>query len=389
MQELEEENKALLQHKKQSNIKKSSQNRDQSLPTYFNYISKLISSISKSSFARNCFEERFASLNVIELIEHSQFEPVLLKAFKYITDLLININSIFTEEDNPKPIKSITYSNHVYSENHPSHGSRHQIPREVDEDSPIKRKPYQESHGDISPSSTEVTPMIKHGRSREEYTVHKNSRRPSESEQYKHALHKIVAPFEEPQIHKKSTKHHSRNYSSIIGSGTRVHDSYIVEDERMMNNVRKEPPHGDSKQQGPSYLEVSDDYSPHSKRRGSLDDSGRFGGDAIQKCSSIVIKAKKDGKYMREYDDVDNEHSKVYNEPKSRESRPRLEKDDSQKSIRKGNQRPRAIVIESKYGNEFEQTADDNSKRPNSSYSRQGKFSYPDLSSKTLQEAHD
>ena len=208
MQELEEENKALLQHKKQANLKKSSQNRDQSLSTYFNYISKLISSVSKSNFARNCYEERFASLNVIELLEQSQFEVVLLKAFKYITDLLININSVSIEEANSKPSKSTMYSSHVHSENH----SFHQIPREVHEDSLIKRQAYQDNREENSPGSTEVTPMINNRE--EEYTVHKRSRRPSESEQYKHALHKIVAPFEEP--HKKSSKRHSRNYSSIV-----------------------------------------------------------------------------------------------------------------------------------------------------------------------------
>ena len=156
----------------------------------------------------------------------------------------------------------------------------------------------------------------------------------------------------------------------MFGSGNQLHDSYIVEDERIVNNARREQPHRDSKRQGASYLEVSDD-------------SGRFVGDTIQKCSSIVTKAKKAGKYIREYDDADNEHSRVYNEPKSRESRPILERDDSEESIRRGSKRPKAIVIESKYDSEFEQTADDNTKRPHSSYSRQGR-SYPDLSSKTF-----
>jgi len=62
---------------------------------YTTYIYQLIGALDKGHFASCCFEERFSKdVNLNQLVYSDDQSTVLLQAFKYITDLLINISTI-------------------------------------------------------------------------------------------------------------------------------------------------------------------------------------------------------------------------------------------------------------------------------------------------------
>lgn len=65
-----------------------------SIVKYGKYIRKLVDSVDRNHFTFCCFEERFSkNADFFGALQSGDSVGLLLKAFKYITDLLININS--------------------------------------------------------------------------------------------------------------------------------------------------------------------------------------------------------------------------------------------------------------------------------------------------------
>jgi hypothetical protein len=86
---LEEENEYLL-----TTTKGEEDDNQPTLLRYINYIMHIIENLDNSHFARSCFEERFLNKkSVYNLAEGHNYNMLALKAFKFITDLLINLSN--------------------------------------------------------------------------------------------------------------------------------------------------------------------------------------------------------------------------------------------------------------------------------------------------------
>ena len=92
----------------------------ESLLKYTNYIYQLINSADKNHFAYCCFEERFLKgKTLVQLVKANDQFALLTRAFKYITDLLMNILSS-CQMNSPTSCKTILtpYNINRMGENH-------------------------------------------------------------------------------------------------------------------------------------------------------------------------------------------------------------------------------------------------------------------------------
>ena len=96
MKELETENARLLAEKDTINSRATvPKDFQKNLIKYGNYVEHLLSGMDKDHFSRFCFEERFTNeQDFIKLIDAKETDTLLIQAFRYIGDLLLNINSI-------------------------------------------------------------------------------------------------------------------------------------------------------------------------------------------------------------------------------------------------------------------------------------------------------
>lgn len=63
---------------------------------YINYTIDLLRDGDPKHFLKSCFDARFeAPEKIQELIESKQFGALVLRSFKYISDLVVNVNMAF------------------------------------------------------------------------------------------------------------------------------------------------------------------------------------------------------------------------------------------------------------------------------------------------------
>lgn len=230
-----------------------------------------------SNFARSCFEERFPKdMNTAELLESGELEGILLKSFKYITDLLINLNSLATEENNyERPPETPVNGPMQYSD------KKMVSPRsgKGSTDETVMRKyssqPSQEGLDfkgyDISPAGSEPNSALKMPR-RSDYSEYQSNKNLYELEKSKNELQKIVGVPEEKDD-KKAKKSHSRYYSSSIkgAEGNEVDEGKEIGQAMLKRDNSKHGLHGNAVSMSAKVEEDNFTSIVYARKKGSED----------------------------------------------------------------------------------------------------------------------
>jgi len=301
LEELEQEN-IMLRQENQKTHGKENQEPTQNLLRYVAYAAKIASSLPPTNFARSCYEERFPKeIDTVDQLISGEFEPALLRSYKYITDLLLNISSLPLDEPSmnqitPTPTQNtnqsyymqgthqtfatrdtvntnsnvLTKNSHVCEKQPEAKKSSQRVNNREPSVDYIseKRQPSQEAvdnsfqENGLESSERAFSSLRNNQRVQDGYNSHKGNKK-SDFEQFKTALQKIVNPREEHALKSgKSQKGHARHYSTIGGSSNRPGvDSYRLEQGRNHHsNMKKESSYRDAKSIGlSSYLD--DDFS--------------------------------------------------------------------------------------------------------------------------------
>jgi len=297
LEELEQEN-IMLRTENQKNHEKENQEPTQNLLRYVAYVSKIASSLPSTNFARSCYEERFPKeIDTVDQLISGEFEPVLLRSYKYITDLLLNISSLPLDEPSMNPITPtpthhtnqsyhmyqtfntrdtvntnsnvMTKNSHVYEKQPEGKKSSQRVNNREPSVDYIseKRQPSPEAvdnsfqENGLESSERAFSSLRNNQRVQDGYNSHKGNKK-NDFEQFKTALQKIVNPREEYALKSsKSQKGHARHYSTIGGTSNRPGDSYRLEQGRNHHShIKKESSYRDAKSIGlSSYLD--DDFS--------------------------------------------------------------------------------------------------------------------------------
>jgi len=308
LKEVEEENLKLLKDKEREKSRsKYFQEPSQNLLKYINYITKLVSSMPHSNSIRNYFEERFPrNVDICEQLISGQFQPVLLSAFKYITDLLVNLSPGSQGRESLQSPKQNANNYGHFGHQNDSRKASAPFQREFSDESFSHRQPSQEDR-DYSPDNRyENSPIATSSLRIHKVPNDQNSphrKKGSQGfEQFKSAFQKIAheesfSCHQSPQSQKQITK----QYSSLAEANNSSHDSHGVYIEKERRRITKDNTPTNEAYQFPTSIDDMNTHSSYYKQRGNENRIKRGGEESPERHMSIQ------GRHRDEEDDYEEE----------------------------------------------------------------------------------